>query len=241
MNYQGSKRHLEYLIGKSAPEDLELACLYSGGIDSATAHYYYGGRKYTVVWEGYETKDDEYADRTILITKDMVIKELPNIFKCFDRPVVETGIFPLYFAYKHLAKLGYEHIVTGDGGDELFLGYNWDKLACFKKGIEEHEIINHLYGKHVYIAKSIAKQFGVTIISPFLDLEVVKFVYSLPTSYKCNLFKHKIILYDLMKGKIRLRPKYYFHNPIQEWLGIRRENKAKWFLEKWLETQMTSG
>lgn len=215
---------------------MKRACLYSGGIDSATAHYIYGGDKYTVEWEGYRTEDDG-AGQPILITKKMVVDAVDAIFKCFDRPIVETGIFPLYFAYKFLSKKGYKEIVTGDGADELFLGYKWDKLAWLGKRVVEHEIINHLFGHHVYIANTLAKHFKVTVLSPFLLPEVIEFVYKLPLSYKCTLFRDKILLRDLMKGVVPLRPKYYFHNPIQQWLGITRKDKARWFLKRWLESR----
>jgi len=195
---------LEELFRKGKPKADKVACLYSGGIDSATANYFYGGDRFTVVWEGFKTKDDDNFEKKILITKKQVEDNVDDIFKCFDRPVVETGIFPLYFAYKYLAELGYKDIVTGDGGDEIFLGYKWDKLAWINGEIVEHEIVNHLYGKHVYIAKSLAQRFGVTIHSPFLNPQVVKFVYNLPLQQKVDLLQNKKALYKMMEGKIEL-------------------------------------
>lgn len=242
MKYKCAIEMLENIIERTKPEiPRPYACLFSGGIDSATAHWYYGGDRFNVTWAGYETADDYYCNRHITISMQDIYTEMNNIFKCFDRPVCETGIFPLYFAYKYLSEKGYKAIVTGDGGDELFLGYKWDKLAMFDDSVKYHEIINHLYGKHVYIAKSLAKKFNIEIVSPFLHPEVIKFVLSLPTKYKVNLFRNKIILYDLMKGKVKLRPKYYFHNPIQKWFYIDRKEKEKWFLNQWLLTQTTSG
>lgn len=240
INFLKAKEELNRLLSDSKPNVKPLACLYSGGLDSGTAHYYWGGIPWTVIWEKYDTLDDACGGMPILITKQECEHEMSNIFRCFDRPVCETGIFPLYFAYKKLAELGFKYIVTGDGGDELFLGYKWDKLTYFKKDIPALEIINHLYAKHVYIAESISKNFGVKIISPFLKKEIIKFVLNLPLRYKTSLFKDKIILRELMKDKIRLRSKYYFHNPIQKWFNISRKEKYQWFLQKWLETRMIS-
>lgn len=232
-------QELDNIFKSTKPKMKKAACLYSGGLDSATAHYYWGGDKFTVIWEGFNTKDDSNNNAKILIKKEDVEKYLIDAILCFDRPVVETGIFPLYIAYKKLKELGYTHIITGDGGDELFMGYKWDILAWFKKDIPIDELINHLYAKHVYIAKSISNKIDIEIVSPFLTLPAIKLSQKIPLKFKRTLFNDKIIIRELMKNKIEIRPKYYFHNPIQEWLGINKKDKKQWFLNKWLEMQMT--
>ena len=189
-----SVERLDVLFKRGKPEG-KVACLYSGWLDSSVAYHYYGGTKHTVVWEGFETDDDNACMNKILITKQDVVEAInEGIFDLFERPVVETGIFPLYIAYKRLAEWGYTHIVTGDGGDELFMGYKYSKLAYLKPKVVYDEVIRHLFAHHVYIAKTLSKKFGVQICSPFLNTEVIRFALALPLSDKCTLTKDKIIL-----------------------------------------------
>ena len=69
---------------------------------------------------------------------------------------------------------------------------------------------------------------GLEIRTPFLDFELVNFIFSLPDDYKINSFIRKRILQDSFKeflpAKLYNRPKKGFEVPLLKW--FRKEMKA---------------
>jgi len=251
----------ELLKQASVYKGNKTACLLSGGLDSslacALARKFGRVDTFTCVFEG-EGSGDLYpaidvakhlscAHDIIYMRKEVVVKDFPSIMRLFDKPVDETGIVPLFYAYRQLKERGYDTIITGDGGDELFGGYKHCKLAFLKGGVMEWEIDHHLMDKHVFVAETLAKAIGINVVSPFLDKRVIAKAYHMPVTQKISWTKDKKPLRKIAKEylphKSSQRAKYYFHNPVQKWLGCEgKMNKREFFLDTWIKsrTQMTS-
>ncbi len=263
LDYESAKTKL-YLLLLKATEKFEISkentiVLLSGGVDSNTACYFgaMGGLKkaMTVVYHCKKNKDLKYAEDVADFYGLRHIQhwissfEADSLFRSwgklsimhpFNRPICESGILPLYSVYKQCSVLGYKQILTGDGGDELFLGYKYDHLARIKKDIVEHELMYHLYSKHVYIANSLGNYFGIKVVSPFLDEDVVRFAYSLPLKYKIWFNRDKRILRDCMKGHIPnpYRAKSGMENPMMDWFNLKdRREKLDFFLTQWINSR----
>jgi asparagine synthase (glutamine-hydrolysing) len=69
---------------------------------------------------------------------------------------------------------------------------------------------------------------GLEVRTPFLDVEVVNFIFSLPGNYKINSSLRKRILQDtfrdILPAQVYNRPKKGFEVPLLKW--FRREMKS---------------
>lgn len=124
----------------------------------------------------------------IYTTQDMV-KALPNVLyhlESFDPALVRSAI-PNYF----LAKLASEHvkvILTGEGADELYAGY--DYLARYEEPEELQDemlhITNALHNTNLQRADRMSMAFGLEARVPFLDVESVSFAMGIPADWKLH-------------------------------------------------------
>ena len=131
-----------------------------------------------------ETVHHEY----IYSTEDMV-EALPNVLyhlESFDPALVRSAI-PNYF----LAKLASEHvkvILTGEGADEVYAGY--DYLARYEDADELQEeminITNALHNTNLQRADRMSMAFGLEARVPFLDVESVSLALGIPPEWKLH-------------------------------------------------------
>jgi asparagine synthase (glutamine-hydrolysing) len=119
--------------------DVEVASLLSGGIDSATINYYakQSGRDiqtYTLGYKGFAKYDERenakesakllgVKNKQIEIDEDEFISATKDVFDTLDEPLNDPASIPLYLLFKEIKKDGYKVVLSGEGSDELFLGY----------------------------------------------------------------------------------------------------------------------
>ena len=139
------------LMGKSVRHrlvaDAPLGAFLSGGVDSSAVCALAsrmmaesGGRLHTfcVGYDGYE-KDDErrFARLTaqkigsehkeIAFGKHEFLSAIDRVVAAFDEPISDPAALPLYEMSRVVAAHGFKAVLSGEGGDEAFLGY--DKYA----------------------------------------------------------------------------------------------------------------
>ena len=129
---------LEETIGGQTISDVPLGAFLSGGIDSSTvvramsqqgkAHntktYSIGfkERSFSEIEEGKLVSDFLGVDHhTQFVDADMA-KSLPKIVYAMDEPFADTSMIPTYFL-SQFARKNVTVSLSGDGGDELFAGY----------------------------------------------------------------------------------------------------------------------
>ncbi len=132
---------LEYLLEKSVKSqliaDVPVGVLLSGGVDSSliTAMAVRSSKKiktFSVTFPGYGTYNEKEHARLIadhfktehieLEAENIDVSILENLSNQIDEPMADSSIVPTYL----LSKLVSEHCkvaLGGDGGDELFAGY----------------------------------------------------------------------------------------------------------------------
>ncbi|WP_078428617.1 asparagine synthase (glutamine-hydrolyzing) [Alkalihalobacterium alkalinitrilicum] len=118
--------------------DVEVGCFLSGGIDSTivatlASQQYSSLKTFSVDFNevGYSEMDVAEKTAAVLgvqhfpytISAEEVIKELPSIIWHLDDPVADPAAIPLYFVSK-LASQHVKVVLSGEGADELFGGYN---------------------------------------------------------------------------------------------------------------------
>ena len=124
----------KHLVG-----DVEVGSYLSGGVDSglitAIAKKFLGEIKtYTVQFDtGGEQEEAEETARvintthkTITVGEKDVIKNLSQMVWQYCDPLAEGGALPTYLLSKYVKK-EVKVVLAGEGGDEIFGGYNWYK------------------------------------------------------------------------------------------------------------------
>jgi len=127
--------------------DVPVGFFLSGGMDSSTvvgvaAQHSRHLNTYAIGFDVKEHDETHFAEivskkfqtkhRRKVVSVGEVKKLFPNIKQWYDEPFADTSTFPVYIVSK-LTKPSSTVVLTGDGGDEVFGGYNW--YADFKQNI----------------------------------------------------------------------------------------------------------
>lgn len=113
------------------------------------------------------------------------IPEVIKILKSFD-PAIPNDLV-VYFGLKTAKKLDLDRVATGDGSDELFGGYS------FMKNIDDLEdYIQRISHSMSFSSNDISKFFGIKIVQPFMDKEVIDFALKIPADLKIRKYNGKV-------------------------------------------------
>ena len=133
------RRLLESAVRSHLMSDVPLGVFLSGGLDSSAlaAMVAQAARSriktFAVGFEDRDANELDYArlvarwvgaeHREVVVTPSEYFDALPHLVWHEDEPIAFTSSIPLYF----VARLARDHVkvvLTGEGADELFLGYN---------------------------------------------------------------------------------------------------------------------
>lgn len=130
---------LEESINIRLNSDVPMASLLSGGIDSATINYYakrngINLNTYTLGYKDfakYDERDNAKATAEYLglnntqveINQDDFMDASDKVLDALDEPLNDPAAVPLYLLFDQIKKDGYKVVMSGEGSDELFLGY----------------------------------------------------------------------------------------------------------------------
>ncbi|RXJ98045.1 asparagine synthase (glutamine-hydrolyzing) [Arcobacter sp. CECT 8986] len=149
---QTALKDIEELLINSVEQrltsDVEVASLLSGGIDSSLISALYtkiSGKKINTFSVGYEDyKNYSELDYALITAKHinsnhhpLVVgqKEFINCFEtvldALEEPHADSAAFPLYLLINKIKNQGIKTVLSGEGSDEIFLGY--DNYAKFLK------------------------------------------------------------------------------------------------------------
>jgi len=187
------------------------ALLLSGGLDSSIlANILKPKKTFTVAWDN-QAPDLPYArmvahkyntSHTELILnnkKDLfhILRAVIQGLKTFS-PMDIRNSSVIYIGIKNAKKQGFADIMTGDGGDELFAGYNY--LNRYFMNISRLDFeLRRLWDIMHFSSVILAKTLDVEIKTPFLDDEFLNYAKSVDPAKKIGEFSGK------MWGKFILR------------------------------------
>ncbi len=133
------EEHLQNSIEMRLDADVEIASLLSGGIDSATINYY--AKKlgkplptYTLGYKEFAKYDERQnaaktaqllslQNKEVVIDQNSFLDALPKVLDTLDEPLNDPAAVPLYLLFEQIKQDGYKVVMSGEGSDELFLGY----------------------------------------------------------------------------------------------------------------------
>lgn len=158
LNKKAINNQIEEYISKSIESqlisDVPVGCLLSGGLDSTLIAYYaskIADYKISTFTIGYSDKRYDESLRAKLIadklntnhflykpTKDDLIEAVTECTNIFSEPFGDTSQIPAYIICK-FASQHVKAVLTGDGGDEIFGGYN-----RYFNGYKAWKLINFL-------------------------------------------------------------------------------------------------
>jgi asparagine synthase (glutamine-hydrolysing) len=166
--------------------------------------------------------------------------ELPRIVKAAGsaNPLDVSVAIPFYFASKKCSASGLKEMLCGQGGDELFGGYN-RYIELLAKGTYEQlddlmrKDLKNLPESNLNRDKAVCKANGVRLEIPFLGRGFVEFVQGIPIQLKVReLAEFEKPEYECVDnvGGLRLIRKYILRKMAEE-VGlpdvvIQREKKA---------------
>ena len=173
----------------------ELIAL-SGGLDSSIISHFLRGKKVegiAIISEDFVSTDLTYCQRisketgiplTIYnSTTSEILEAVENtikILKNFNDIEIRNNVV-MYLAIKWAKDNNKKSIITGDGADELFAGYNF---LVNKPEKELESEIKRVCSIMHFPTQEIGKHLGIKIESPFLNQKVVEIANQIPVNLK---------------------------------------------------------
>ena len=133
------------------------------------------------------------------------VEKTIKILKNFNDIEIRNNVV-MYLAIKWAKENDYKSIITGDGADELFAGYN------FLVNKPENELdaeIKRVCSIMHFPSQKIGEELGIKIESPFLNEELINIANEIPSNLKINQEK------ETRYGKWILRKTFEKHIPLQ--------------------------
>jgi asparagine synthase (glutamine-hydrolysing) len=195
---------MSYSICKELKFFLEKAIncntiLLSGGLDSSIlAVLGIDKIRYAITIVYKDAPDLDYAKRIADKCKfEHIIKDVSNevlnyakniikIMHVFD-PIEIRNSIVLYASMVEAKKHDIDCIITGDGSDELFAGYNY--MLRFDHNRLEEEI-DRLFSIMHFSSINIGEELDINVSMPFLTNEVVRVAKSIPSNLKVREYNN---------------------------------------------------
>ena len=218
-SYDECLNRLEYLLEEAVSSqmvaDVPIGAFLSGGVDSsliATIMQSHSNTPINTFTVGYEEKsydETESAQRVarligsshnvIMLKPKDLLEVVPSLSSIYDEPFADSSQIPTYLLSK-FAKQKVTVCLTGDGGDELFGGYNrhrfvsahWQKLKRLPPSLRKHiaafllsvspEAWSNIYNN---LPSSLKSSFGLRLAGE----KVHKFARSMTHENELDLYK----------------------------------------------------
>jgi asparagine synthase (glutamine-hydrolysing) len=148
--------------------DVSVGCYLSGGLDSSGAtalvvrNFNKNVRTFGIRFDSTGFDEGEHQNLMVrhlnvshtdfIATKEQIGASLPDCLWHCEKPLLRTGPVPLFLLSDVVHKSGYKVVITGEGADEVFGGYNIFReakvrrfLAKYPNSHKRAELIGQLY------------------------------------------------------------------------------------------------
>ncbi len=200
---EDAQNQLEILIQNSVKQqmisDVPLGAFLSGGIDSSTIVAILQSmstkpvRTFSIGFENENFNEAPFAKQIathlktehneLYVNPKDVLKVIPDIGEIYCEPFSDSSQIPTYI----LSKFTKKHVtvaLTGDGGDELFGGYNRYLFA--------NQLWSKISSTPIW-TREIIKNFSQNLSPEFINLMLSPIKFFLPDNYKINLIGDRVL------------------------------------------------
>ena len=183
------------LLAESVERNHADALLISGGLDSSVLASILRPKYSVAAGLGSGAPDlayarqaaEKYSRRHVEVIFDQnrmaeLVEQTIRIFKTFDPIEIRNSVVALA-GIEQAKSDGHSEIMTGDGGDELFAGYNY--LARYYSDSEKLDSeLRRLWQVMHFSSRKLGEHLGVKVKTPFLDEEFASFAKSISVNDK---------------------------------------------------------
>ena len=111
-----------------------------------------------------------------------MVETVEQAFKTFDPIEIRNSCVALA-GVERAKRDGYTKVMTGDGGDELFAGYNYlSRYYGDLKRLEQE--LEQLWEVMHFSSRTLGERIGVQVVTPFLDPGFAEFAKSIDVGEK---------------------------------------------------------
>ncbi len=212
---------LQNSIKKRLISDVPIGAFLSGGLDSSAivtlmqSHYSYPIKTYTVGF-----KEENYNESTkakkiskflgtdhneIIIDQDEILNLTEKIGSVWDEPFSDISQIPTLLV-NQIAKKDVKVVLSGDGGDELFCGYNRYLRGLNYYKLFNKKIINNLFLKNL----NSKKEFLGNFFKEYDKERLEKFINTLKSRNLNEYYENVISIFDINDTLLK---KSFFKEP----------------------------
>ncbi len=207
----------------------------SGGLDSTILAYFLKERKpdcIAIISKDHTANDLTYCQMAaqkfdLPLSIQMydisqiidAVEQTIKILKNFNDIEIRNNVVP-YLAILTVKQRGFDKIITGDGADEIFAGYNFliNKTAPdLESDLKRIAKIMH------FPSQKLGKALGVKVESPFCQKSVMEFAKNLPVQHMIGMHDGKkfgkFVLRQAFEGVIPSKIAWRQKSPMQEGAG----------------------
>ncbi len=194
---------IKKLVTKSVLEHDSDSIALSGGLDSSILASCVKNKKMTafaLIAKDFPSTDLVHAQlvaKSCDIALDMIPVDVEVLLDAAEKTIQILQVFNpieirnnivVYLTIKTAKEAGFASIMTGDGADELFAGYNFFKRLS---GEELEKDLKRIWNVMHFPSRSISQSIGMSLHTPFLDDAVSDYVKTIPADLKVHEEKGK--------------------------------------------------
>jgi asparagine synthase (glutamine-hydrolysing) len=233
--------------------DVPLGVLLSGGVDSSSIVAHMDPKKDITSFGLGSSKEDVELKRASIVSKIFktnhkeiicgsdLLKSLPNLVKSTDEPIFFMSLFYSYYLLGKVKEKGITVVLSGDGGDEIFAGYDGYKgLLMLSQAIRFTKYVpksvfklSHKFIKKTNLYFKLDWLYGVEKALRIISVPVDKQVGEI------NRLEGKKLSKKIYLPKIQNQLKNVDTGEILDQLS--KECNSKHFLEKVMHTHVIMG
>lgn len=194
---------IKLLVSQATRDCKSDSIALSGGLDSSILASCIGYKKVTafaLIAKDFSSTDLVYAQlvaKTNDLKLDVIAANVEELLSAAEQTIKILKVFNpieirnnvvVYLTMKTAKESGCESIMTGDGADELFAGYNFFKRLA---GKELDKDLERIWKIMHFPSRSISQSIGISLCAPFLDEKVSEYAKKIPSDLKIHEEKGK--------------------------------------------------